>query len=198
MDRAEQQPGPHSAGVATLDNSGYTFSRLGLVPPKEPAASRPSHSVPVSASVAHSIHPTPVPPPSHPTPSLPGASSAWRETADQPHEHPAHEASQPAHTHSHSHTPSAEEEYVRVTVKVPRALRDILRSCAKNTHQYQYVLVIEALAEYMVHLPDDVQRQLLRDVNGEKTPKKCCAEVPTSTWKRLWKRWFARRIEKTA
>jgi hypothetical protein len=85
----------------------------------------------------------------------------------------------------------SKQEYVRVTVKVPKILRDILRSCAKSTHQYQYVLVIEALAEFLVHLPREIQRHLLQDVNGE-TPEQYHADVRTTTWKRLWNRLFRR------
>ncbi len=107
---------------------------------------------------------------------------AWR---DAPAESPA--PAQPT-------ARAAEEDFVRVTVKVPRALRDILRSCARNTHQYQYVLVIEALAEFLVQLPEDMQRQLLRDVNGE-TIRNCIKpdskpDTTPSAWKRIWKRCF--------
>ena len=179
MDRSpEHNDSGTTAGIATLANSGYTFSRLGLVPcdlddpnpqPAEPVATVPS---PAPA-------PVPTPPPAVHVDSSTAPKPAWRET---PTVQPA-AATEPA-------AKVGEEDFVRVTVKVPRALRDILRSCAKNTHRYQYVLVIEALAEFLVQLPEDMQRQLLRDVNGETIKMHDKPDVPPSTWKRMWKRWF--------
>jgi len=159
-----------AAGIATLDNSGYTLSRLGLVPC---ALDDPPPSAPFKPSPPSSAPPAP----------------AWRDSPTERGEPVCRIEEEEFNVPEPAR--AMEEEFVRVTVKVPRALRDILRSCARSTRQYQYVLVIEALAEFLVHLPEDIQRQLLRDVNGE-TPKRVHADVPTSTWKRIWKRWLGR------
>lgn len=186
MDREPEQKQNRSvANAATLENSGYTLSRLGLVPGPQDDDPQPQ-SAPFKPSPL-----TPAPKP-HPTPPQTAhqPAPAWRDSQTEPKETdttPDVDQEQVPATSMPS-----EEEYVRVTVKVPRALRQILRSCAKNTHQYQYVLVIEALAEFLVHLPEEMQRQLLRDVNGESIKKRVQADVPTSTWKRLWKRWLGR------
>lgn len=172
-----------SAELAALSNSGYTCSRLGLVPcPREDHRPYPESFQPSPAPAP--VRPS-VPRPQSPLASPPSQPADWR---------PSHPAQMPAPSAPTAATPPkpADEEFVRVTVKVPRALRDILRSCAKNTHQYQYVLVIEALAEFLVHLPEDVQRQLLRDINGETPTHLRAGDVPTSTWKRFWKRWLNR------
>lgn len=178
----EQNEHRKTPGIATLDNSGYTLSRLGLVPHVEDDPPPSASFKPSPPPATPAIHSPP------PQPAIPPA-PAWRESSTERKEpvcrveEEEFDVPEPAR--------ATEEEFVRVTVKVPRALRDILRSCAKSTRQYQYVLVIEALAEFLVHLPEDMQRQLLRDVNGE-TPKQVHADVPTSTWKRIWKRWFGR------
>lgn len=194
--KPEHKPEVDYAALAALKDEGYTCSRLGLVPCNE---EREPSFVPHSS-------PTPAaPPPPPPRPASPVSrppSPLWQTPVAAPlpaHSAPVHPVAAVAAVAAHKSedNPKHEEDFVRVTVKVPRALRDILRSYAKNTHQFQYVLVIEALADFVVHLPEDVQRQLLRDINDGNHPPHPPAHRhhPHRTF---WKRWLKRLVEKSS
>mgnify|MGYP006306765887 CR=1 FL=1 len=167
------------SGTTTLGDSGYGMARLGLIPcvNKEPEP-RPVHVNHMESKPATS--------------------------PDSPAHFPErpHWRMQQAGTTQHSPTPvekqieqvtesTEHEEYVRVTVKIPKVLREFLRSCSKRTHTYQYVLVTEALEEFLIQLPEELQQKLADSIN-KKTPPSSPARPKPQTGKSFWSRWFGR------